>query len=82
MLIFLYSYTDNEVYKRQTNFVVFSVIMHGEKSMIGGHYICYVRRNNKWFICGDDSVQEINEKKIFDGNAYLLFYRKVIDNNI
>ena len=54
--------------------------MHGEKSMIGGHYFCCVRRNNKWFICDDDSVKEINEKKIFDENAYLLFYRKVIDN--
>lgn len=59
---------------------MFSVIVHSGKSMTGGHYFCYIRRNNKWFICDDESVQEISDKKIFDENAYLLFYRKVIEN--
>ncbi len=41
-----------------------------------GHYICIVKRNKKWYLCDDEDVKEIPEKKILDGNAYLLFYRQ------
>ena len=49
--------------------------------MTAGHYFCFVKRNNKWFICDDENVQEVSEKKVANEDAYLLFYRKITGNN-
>jgi ubiquitin C-terminal hydrolase len=51
-------------------------MLHLGKHMNEGHYICIVKRNKKWYLCDDEDVKEIPEKKILDGNAYLLFYRQ------
>jgi len=34
-----------------------------------------VKRNDKWYLCDDDEVKEIEEDEIFVDSAYLLFYR-------
>ena len=44
-----------------------------------GHYICIIKREEKWYICDDDEVKEIKENQILNESAYLLFYRQ--DNN-
>lgn len=50
--------------------------MHLGKHMAAGHYICIIKRDNKWFVCDDETVKEIDEDQILDENAYLLFYRQ------
>jgi len=42
-----------------------------------GHYVCYVKNQDKqsWFLYDDESVQEVNEKKIKSKYAYILMYK-------
>lgn len=54
---------------------LFSVVEHlGSAS--SGHYVCYVRRQNKWWLCDDSYVMEETLKRVKKANAYLLFYEK------
>ena len=39
-----------------------------------------MKRNDKWYICDDDDVKEIDEEEILVDSAYLLFYRLDEDN--
>ena len=55
---------------------IFAIILHLGKHMAAGHYICIIKRDNKWFVCDDETVKEIDEDQILDENAYLLFYRQ------
>lgn len=43
--------------------------------MAAGHYTSIIKRNNNWYHCDDDEIQQISEDKIFHEDAYLLFYR-------
>jgi len=53
---------------------VFACILHqGAKS--GGHYAVLVKRNGKWYIKDDGSVQEVPQIEILRGDFYMAFYR-------
>lgn len=43
--------------------------------MQGGHYICYVKCEERWFRCDDKSVDEVSEATACAVQAYMLFYR-------
>ena len=52
---------------------LFGIIYHyGELNT--GHYNSVIKKDNKWFMCDDTSVYEIEENKIMNSNAYVLFY--------
>lgn len=70
------SYIDEPKYSSYSKYSIFAIILHLGKHMNEGHYICIVKRNKNWYLCDDEDVKEIPEKKILDGNAYLLFYRQ------
>nr|XP_034335258.1 uncharacterized protein LOC105343809 isoform X4 [Crassostrea gigas] len=54
---------------------LFSVVEHlGSAS--SGHYVCYVRRQHKWWLCDDSYVTEVKLKTVKKANAYILFYEK------
>lgn len=54
---------------------LFSVVEHlGSAS--SGHYVCYVRKQQKWWLCDDSYVKEETLKRVKNANAYLLFYEK------
>lgn len=54
---------------------LFSVVEHlGSAS--SGHYVCYVRRQHKWWLCDDSYVIEEQFERVKKANAYLLFYEK------
>lgn len=44
----------------------------------GGHYIAYVKRNEKWYEANDSSITQMSESTAIDKSkqAYLLFYKK------
>jgi ubiquitin C-terminal hydrolase len=64
--------------------------IHKGNSLRGGHYFSIVNRNNRWFECNDNKINELkphlfeNEYILFDKiekdyifkNGYLFFYRK------
>ena len=48
--------------------------------MAGGHYVVYVRRGAKWFLCNDASIAEVDEAVVRNCEAYLLFYMQLSMN--
>lgn len=71
----MYSFIDEPNYNKYSRYTIFAIIIHWGKSIQSGHYISIVKRNDKWYICDDDEVKEIDEDEILVDNAYLLFYR-------
>lgn len=54
-----------------------SIICHKGSSCLSGHYIAYVRRGSRWFLCNDSLVREVNEDKVLQQtSAYMLFYER------
>ena len=49
-------------------------------TMAGGHYVVYVRRGAKWFLCNDASIAEVDEAVVRNCEAYLLFYMQLSMN--
>ena len=43
-----------------------------------GHYVSYIRQNNKWYHCDDKHITETNLLKL-SNNVYLTFYAKEVD---
>lgn len=50
-----------------------AVVVHKGK-MESGHYICYCREGNDWFMFDDSKVVLVSETEVLEANAYLLFY--------
>ena len=42
----------------------------------GGHYTCYVKKNDNWLDINDESICKMEEKKLISKMSYCLFYRK------
>lgn len=42
----------------------------------GGHYISCINRNNKWFMCDDDRITELNNISSFLERSYILLFTK------
>ena len=57
-----------------------SVVAHLGTSLNNGHYIAYVRRNNKWYLADDSFITECNIETVLKQNAYILFYEKYTEN--
>ena len=55
------------------NYSLYGVINH-YGSINSGHYTCIIKKVDKWFICDDSSVYEIEKKRVVNSNAYILFY--------
>lgn len=60
----------------KTKYSIFAVIVHSGKSIRAGHFISFIKRENKWYFCDDELVKETTESKITVENSYLLFYRQ------
>lgn len=45
-------------------------------SLSSGHYTAFCKNQNKWYDFDDECVNRIDEKKIVNNAAYLLFYRR------
>ena len=60
---------------KDKNYHLFGVVNHiGNPSF--GHYYSYIKHiNNKWYELNDSNVSELDETKIVNNNAYILFYQ-------
>jgi hypothetical protein len=52
---------------------LFGVVYH-YGGINSGHYVCAIRKENKWILCDDNRVYEIEPKRVMSSNAYILFY--------
>ena len=39
-----------------------------------GHYTCIIKKKDKWYMCDDSNIYQIEEKRVMHANAYILFY--------
>jgi len=81
---------ENSKDKNNFKYSLFGFIIHKGKHLHKGHYISIVKRDEKWYLCNDNIITELNaafsgEYIFFDKididetnrNGYLFFYRKI-----
>ena len=69
----LITYPVDNFQLKDKKYNLFGVVYH-YGSINSGHYICSIRHNKKWIVCDDNSVYEIEQKRVMNSNAYILFY--------
>ena len=69
----LITYPINNFELKSKKYDLFGVIYH-YGSIDSGHYVCVIKYNKKWVLCDDRSIYEIEEERIMNSNAYILFY--------
>jgi ubiquitin C-terminal hydrolase len=71
---------DIEDYDVKHNYTLCGIILHYGNMLNSGHYVAYIQQNNKWFLCDDNNVVEINDFNINDqniqNNSCVLLYIK------
>lgn len=58
---------------REFLYDAFAVVCH-RGSCSGGHYVSYVRREDKWYLCDDAFVTEVPIAVVENCMAYMVFY--------
>jgi len=53
-------------------------IVEHSGTLNGGHYVSYVKKNNKWFYISDSSYQETTESNVLRAEAYMAFYDLIL----
>ncbi len=49
-------------------------------SLSSGHYTALCKNHHEWYDFDDESVNKVDERKVMNNAAYLLFYRKRVKN--
>ena len=53
-----------------------AVIVHEGTTISSGHYVCYLKRGERWYFSSDTTVQQSSHLEATSQEAYLLFYEK------
>lgn len=77
---YLLKNNDNKNVDKINLYKLSSIINHSGSSE-NGHYYSLNNVCDKWYICDDDKVTEVNEDDIYSEEAYVLLYKKVKINN-
>lgn len=63
---------------KNSEYKLFSVIVHKGNYASEGHYVCYcLDEKNKWWNLNDKNVYGIEESQLLEMQPYLLLYRKI-----
>nr|GMD60847.1 Ubiquitin carboxyl-terminal hydrolase 23 [Ipomoea batatas] len=56
-------------------YTLYGVLVHAGWSTHSGHYYCFVRTSSgMWYSLDDNQVFQVNERKVLEQKAYMLFY--------
>ena len=61
-----------------TDYELYAVIVHYGPTIFGGHYVCFVKFDDSWFLFDDTKVTEVSPSVVLKQNAYMLFYQKKV----
>ncbi|KAL8527213.1 hypothetical protein ACS0TY_005188 [Phlomoides rotata] len=57
------------------NYTLYGVLVHAGWSTRSGHYYCFVRTSSgMWYALDDNEVSQVNERRVLEQKAYMLFY--------
>jgi len=59
--------------ERLSSYRLYAVVVHSGV-LEGGHYVAYVKRRGRWFLCDDASVEPVSETRVLAAQAFMLFY--------
>jgi len=57
---------------------LYAVINH-RGSISGGHYTAFIRSDDKWYCCDDSRVYPARAESVVTAAAYVLFYRRRVE---
>ena len=69
----LITYPIDNIKLKEKTYNLFGVIYH-YGSINSGHYVSAIKKENKWILCDDNVISEIELKRVMNSNAYILFY--------
>lgn len=59
---------------------LYGIVCHSG-GMSGGHYVCYIsymtETGRQWYHISDSHFHSVDESKVLNAEAYILFYRKM-----
>ncbi|KAL1553778.1 ubiquitinyl hydrolase 1 [Salvia divinorum] len=62
-------------YDGDLKYTLYGVLVHYGWSTHSGHYYCFVRTSSgMWYSLDDNQVVQVNERKVLEQKAYMLFY--------
>lgn len=62
-------------YEGDLNYTLYGVLVHHGWSTHSGHYYCFVRTSSgMWYSLDDNQVVQVNERRVLEQKAYMLFY--------
>ncbi|XP_070186180.1 ubiquitin carboxyl-terminal hydrolase 36-like isoform X2 [Littorina saxatilis] len=61
---------------------LYGVVIHQGNHCSMGHYYCYVKApSNVWYVMNDSMVHTVSASRVYQAEAYLLFYTKAVPNH-
>ena len=57
-------------------FELVAIVNHIGANLYSGHYVTYVKRDNKWFECNDQTCSEVMKDSIISDNNYVYVYQE------
>ncbi|XP_064637995.1 ubiquitin carboxyl-terminal hydrolase 36-like isoform X2 [Lineus longissimus] len=61
------------------NYQLYGVLVHSGMGCTSGHYYCYVKSPSQvWHCMNDASVSQVGASRVFNSEAYLLFYNRML----
>ncbi|XP_047949758.1 uncharacterized protein LOC125195657 isoform X2 [Salvia hispanica] len=65
----------SDPYDGDLKYTLYGVLVHYGWSTHSGHYYCFVRTSSgMWYSLDDNQVVQVNERKVLEQKAYMLFY--------
>ncbi|KAG7541626.1 Papain-like cysteine peptidase superfamily [Arabidopsis thaliana x Arabidopsis arenosa] len=64
--------------EKSHDYKLYGVIVHLDimNAAFSGHYVCYIRNQNKWYKADDSTVVTSDVERILTKGAYMLFYAR------
>ena len=53
-----------------------AIVDHRGKQIIGGHFVSYIKDEQRWLLCNDETTSEVNDSCIESPDHYIFLYRK------
>ncbi|MFN7094544.1 MAG: hypothetical protein ACK4M7_04190, partial [Burkholderiales bacterium] len=51
-------------YKQIPNYNNLNAMVVHYSTFIGGHYVCYVKKNSCWYLCNDSKVSKVDDIEV------------------